>query len=128
MKQLHVPVASFRDVVRELGMGPAEYQVGGTNFRIANAFGETDLIACPHGCSMQGGFYTLTEPREQSQGYVLLLYQCSYCDHLFVKTYDLKELKQYPAQEVKLVVKLVLDVIIKGTHGKRIKLDFFNKT
>lgn len=47
----------------DLGDGPAGFEVGGQSYGIANAFGETDLLTCPHGCTMSGGFYDLTHPR-----------------------------------------------------------------
>lgn len=127
MMQFTSPVAQFRAVLRDLGDVPTYFQVSGKYFGVGNAFGETNLITCPNGCNTQGGFYALTEPREKQQGYVILLYQCSHCNVLFIKSYDLKQLKQYPEKEVQLVIKLVLDVIITGTNGKRIKLDLFTE-
>lgn len=125
MMQFTSPIPQFRDVLSNLGNELNNFQVSGKNFSIGNAFGETNLIICPNGCTKQDGYYALTQQKEKQQGYVTLLYQCNYCNHLVVKPYDLKQLKQYPDKEVQLVVKLVLDVIIKGTDGKRIKLDQF---
>lgn len=125
MMQFSTPISQFHKFLDDLGDEPTGFEVGGKYYGIGNAFGETNLITCPDGCSKQGGYYALTQQKEKQQGYVILLYQCNYCKHKAIKPYDLKQLKQYPEKEVQLVVKLLLDVIIKGTNGKRIKLDLF---
>lgn len=78
MEQFTNPVAHFQDVLKTIEDKTTGFKVSGKYFGIANIYGEIDLISCTNGCTMQGGFYALTEPREKQQGYVILLYQCNW--------------------------------------------------
>lgn len=129
MKEFTTPVSKFRDVIRNAGDKPLGFTVGGYYLEISSTYGETDLLPCPNNCELQSGWYALVSPREEKQPFVQIIYQCSYCDHMLIRAYDVANMGQYTEKEYIFVDKLINGVLRKRTQGdmleytKRKKID-----
>ena len=127
MVEFFSPTSHFRDILRSLDDGPAGFEVDGEFFGISNTYGETDLLHCYKNCSPQYGVYALLSPKFKGQEFIQIAYQCSYCDHMLIKAYDVTNMKPYTVEEIMFVKHLLEDMLERIDYNvnpsKRKKID-----
>ena len=129
MREFDSPVSKFRDIIRNAGDKPLGFDYAGEYYGISSTYGETDLLPCPNNCTLQRGFYALASPKTQFQSYVQIIYQCSYCDHMIIRTFEVEHMSQYSFKEYKFIGALFNDILMKRSHDdpleyiKRKKID-----
>ncbi|MFW9930571.1 MAG: hypothetical protein ACFFD1_14375 [Candidatus Thorarchaeota archaeon] len=99
MKTLSIQTEKFRDIIRQIEDEEAGFTVQNKTFWIGNLYGETDLIKCKKYCFEDYGWYAVVEPHHRMQEYIQVVYQCSNCDHVYIKTYGVREVKRYREEE-----------------------------
>ena len=123
MGQFDAPVSAFRETLRKAGDRPVAFDYEGKLFQISSTYGETDLIPCYKQCPLNSGYYALCSPREPYQKYLEIVYQCSYCDHMLIRTYAIEQINQYSANEREFVGRLINDVLMKRVKESQKELE-----
>ena len=133
MREFNTPVSEFRNIIKKAGDKPLAFEYEGILFQISSTYGETDLLPCFKHFKMQSGFYALCSPREHPQDYVEIIYQCSYCDHMRIRKYDIQKIRNYSKEEIEFVGRLINEVLVNRSSGdqleyeKRKKIDIWKK-
>lgn len=118
MRKFEAPVSKFRDIIRNAGNKPLGFDYAGEYYQISNVYGETDLIPCPRNCVYQRGFYAMVSPKTQFQPYIQIIYQCSNCDQMLIRAYDVAHMSQYTENEYKFIRSLINDVLKKRVKNE----------
>ena len=133
MRQFDSPVSQFRYDLQKAGEKSLAFESEGHFYQLSSIYGETDLVPCFKRCKLQSGFYALVSPRYEEQTFLEIAYQCSYCDSMQVKVYNIEKARQYSEQEKMFLSMLVNDVMLKRSqedpeeYEKRKKSDIWEK-
>ena len=134
MRQFDSPVSQFRYDLQKAGEKSLAFETEGHFYQLSSIYGETDLVPCFKRCKLQSGFYALVSPRYEGQTFLEIAYQCSYCDSMQVKVYNIEKARQYSEQEKMFLSMLVNDVMLKRSqedpeeYEKRKKSDIWKRS
>ncbi len=90
MRQFDSPASEFRYTLKKAGDKPLAFECEGHFYQLTSIYGETDLLPCYKHCKLQSGTYALVSPRWHGQSFLEIVYQCSYCDCMEVKVFDIE--------------------------------------
>ena len=131
MRQFDAPVSEFRYTLKNAGDRPVAFTCEGRLYQLTSIYGETDLLPCYKRCKLQSGTYALVSPRYTGQSFLEVVYQCSYCDHMTIRVFEIENARKYSDREKMFLSALINDVMLKRSqespeeYTKRKKTDIW---